>query len=432
LVLFFRKELLSVVIGKTMSFLETFDSTTDPAAQMAQFFTALHTDWRALFAELRANRPVLDLPAMTVVSRWADVVEMLSRNETFRVTYAPHMDPSVGPFMLARDGAIENWRDKAAMRTLLRWDDLPAIRATAASTAAAALSAATQGPAGVFDVVTTVSRLVPLKTVQTSFGFPGPDDATMLAWSRATQADMFHNLTHDAGLLQTDTAAGQAMQAWVANFVDARQPWADAAGEDTVSRLLRLAASGLSGLDRQGVISNICGLLVGAIETTSQAIVNATEQILLNPTQAPIAIQAAQANDTATLDAIVWEALRFNPMTTFVLRIAAQPAVIAPGATYQANVPAGRVVAAGIGSAMFDPAVFTSPDDFQSRPRNLYLHVGFGAHICLGQYVAYEIVPETIRQILLVPGLHLLPQGASAVANAGGPFAESFKLGYGA
>jgi cytochrome P450 len=64
------------------------------------------------------------------------------------------------------------------------------------------------------------------------------------------------------------------MQAWVANFVDARQPWANAAGEDTVSRLLRLTGLGLSGLDRQGVISNVCGLLVGAIETTSQAIVN--------------------------------------------------------------------------------------------------------------------------------------------------------------
>jgi cytochrome P450 len=415
-----------------MSFLDTFDNTIDPAAKVAQFFGALQGDWRALFAELRETRPILDLPVMTVVSRWADVVDLLSRNETFQVTYAPHMDPSVGPFMLARDGAVQNWRDKAAMRTLLRWDDLPAIRATAGETASSALAAVTQGAGGVFDVVAAVSRLVPLKTVQRCFGFPGPDDATMLAWSRATQADMFHNLTNVSALLQADIAAGQAMQAWVASFIDARQPWADATGEDTVARILRLTGSGLSGLDRQGVISNICGLLVGAIETTSQAIVNATEQILLNPAQAALAIQAAHAGDNKTLDAVVWEALRFSPMTTFVLRVAAQPAVIAPGTDHQVTVPAGRVVAAAIGSAMFDPAVFPGPDDFQTRPRNLYLHVGFGAHICLGQYVAYEIIPETIRQILLIPGLHLLPNGGSAVDAAGGPFAESFKLGFGA
>jgi cytochrome P450 len=254
----------------------------------------------------------------------------------------------------------------------------------------------------------------------------------MLAWSHATQADMFHNLTNDSAVQRANIAAGQAMQAWVANFVDARQPWADAAGEDTVSRLLRLTGQRLSGLDRQGVISNVCGLLVGAIETASQAIVNATEQILLHPAQATLATQAAQKGDNAALDAIVWEALRFNPMTTFVLRVAAQPAVLAPGSSHQVTVPAGRVVAAGIGSAMFDPGVFPGPDDFQTRPRDLYLHVGFGAHICLGQYVAYEIIPEAVRQILLVSGLHLLPQGGSAVDNAGGPFAESFKLGFSA
>ena len=414
-----------------MSFLETFDGLTDPNAQMALFFGALRADWRALFAELRETRPVLDLPAMTVVARWSDVVDVLSRNETFRVTYAPHMDPSVGPFMLARDGAVQNWRDKSAMRTLLRWDDLPAIRATAGEVASDALRAATQATDGAFDVVTTVSRLVPLRVVQRCFGFPGPDDATMLAWSRATQADMFHNPANSAALLQADTAAGQAMQAWVAAFIDARQPWAGATGEDTVSRLLRLTGLGLSGLDRQGVISNVCGLLVGAIETTSQAIVNATEQILLNPAQADLATKAAQTGDNTRLDAVVWEALRLNPMTTFVLRVAAAPAVIAPGCNHQVTVAAGRVVAAGIGSAMFDPAVFPAPDDFQARPRDLYLHVGFGAHTCLGQYVAFEIIPETVRQLLLVAGLHLLPDGASLVGNAGGPFAESFKLGFG-
>ena len=415
-----------------MGFLDTYDDTADPSARMALFYGALRADWRALFAELRETRPVLELPAMTVVTRWADVVDVLSRNETFRVTYAPHMDSSVGPFMLARDGAVQNWRDKSAMRTLLRWDDLPAIRAKAGEVASAALRAATPGTGGVLDVVAIVSRLVPLRTVQSGFGFPGPDDETMLAWSRATQADMFHNPSNISVLMQADTAAGQAMQAWVGGFVDRRQPWAQAPGDDTVSRLLRLTGSGLSGLDRQGVVSNVCGLLVGAIETTSQAVVNATEQILLDPAQAGLATQAAQNGDNAALDAIVWEALRFNPMTTFVARVAAQPAVVAPGSAHQVTVAAGRVVAAGIGSAMFDPAVFPGPDDFQVRPRDLYMHLGFGTHTCLGQYVAYEIIPETIRQLLLVPGLRLLPGSGSVVDNAGGPFAESFKLGYGA
>ena len=65
-----------------MSFLDAFDGITDPAARTALFFNALRMDWRSLFAELRETRPILDLPVMTVVTRWADVVDLLSRNET--------------------------------------------------------------------------------------------------------------------------------------------------------------------------------------------------------------------------------------------------------------------------------------------------------------------------------------------------------------
>ena len=339
------------------------------------------------------------------------------------------MDPSVGPFMLGRDDALPNWRDKSVMKALMRWDDVPAIRALVAETAATALAAA---PANTLDVVQTVSRLAPLRVVQSCFGFPGPSDAAMLRWSWATQADMFHNLTNDRRLLDNCIRAGLEMRAWVRTFLQSREPWHAAAGGDTVSRLLRMTGAGLSGFDAEEVVSNICGLLVGAIETTSQAIVNATEQILLRPDITARAIAAAQANDTAALDAIVWEALRFNPMTTFVIRIAAEDAVLAPGSPHETAVKPGAVLAVGIGSAMFDPGVFPHPDAFEERRRTAYLHTGFGPHECLGQFVAYAIIPETIRQILLLPGIRLLPDGGSAVDMAGGPFAEHFILGHGA
>ena len=413
-----------------MAFLDDLDTlpAADPA-RMGLFFHALRKDWRALFAELRTGRPILPLPAFTVLTRWADVSDALTRPSTFRVSYGPHMDPSVGVFMLGRDDALPNWRDKSVMKALMRWDDVPGIRSFAAETAAAALAGA--GGATV-DVVQTVSRLVPLRVVQSCFGFPGPDDATMLRWSWATQADMFHNLTNDRHLLDNCVRAGTEMRAWVRTFLQTREPWHAASGGDTVSRLLRMTGAGLSGFDAEEVVSNICGLLVGAIETTSQAIVNATEQILLRPDITARAIAAAEANDIATLDAIVWEALRFNPMTTFVIRIAAEDAVVGPGSAHETAIQQGSVLAVAIGSAMFDPGVFTDPDGFHERRRSGYLHTGFGQHECLGQFVAYAIIPETIRQILLLPSIHLLPDGGSAVDTAAGPFAEHFVLGFGA
>ena len=412
-----------------MSFLAALDALPahDPA-RFGLFMQRLRADWRTLFAELRADRPVLPLPVFTVVSRWTDVVDVLSRNETFRVTYAPMMDPSVGPYMLGRDGAEENWRDKSVMRALLRWEDLPGIRALAAATAAQALAAV--APPTV-DVVQTVSRLVPLRVVQRCFGFPAPDEA-MLRWSWASQADMFHNLANAKPRHDACVQAGAEMRDWVRGFLAARRPWDQAAGDDAVSRLLRMTAAGLSGLDAEQVVSNICGLLVGAIETSSQAIVNATEQILLRPEVAARALQAARGNQEAEFDAIVWEALRFNPMTTFVLRVAAGDAVLGPGTPYETRVAAGTRVAVGIGSAMFDPGVFPDPDAFLARRRTSYLHTGFGPHECLGQFVAYAIIPETIRHILLMPGLRRREGDGSRVDFAGGPFAEHFVLAHGA
>ena len=68
---------------------------------------------------------VLDTPLFVVVSRWTDVIELLSRPGTFNVNNVRSMDPSVGPFMLARDLTELNWHDKSIMRSIMRYEDLP-------------------------------------------------------------------------------------------------------------------------------------------------------------------------------------------------------------------------------------------------------------------------------------------------------------------
>jgi cytochrome P450 len=413
-----------------MAFLEEYDALApdDAQARIGLFFHWVQRDARALFSELRQRRPVLDMPLFLVVSRWPDVIELLSRPGTFNVNNVRSMDPSVGPFMLARDLTELNWHDKSIMRSILRYEDLPGIRAFASATSAAVL--AESAKASSIDITTTISRFVPVRVVQDCFGFPGPDVATMARWSKATQYDMFYNPLNDPQIHAANVQAGTEMQQWVRGFLEQRKPWASARGEDAVSRLLRMTQAGFSALDPTRVVSNICGLLVGAVETMSQAINHATEQILLRPGIAARAIAAAKANDISTLDPIVWEALRFNPIAPFVQRIAHEDSVLAPGSNHATPIKAGRIVAAAIGSAMFDPDVFPDPDGFhEDRPGHLYLHTGFGHHECLGKYVALTVVPEVIRHILMLPGVHLLEGDDGKIDNAGGPFPEHFTLG---
>jgi cytochrome P450 len=198
--------------------------------------------------------------------------------------------------------------------------------------------------------------------------------------------------------------------------------------KDIVSRLAGLARSKQAAMGAERLVSNVCGLLVGAIETMSQAIVQAVEQILLRSDVTAQAIQAARAADVAPFDAIVWEALRFNPITPLVARFCERDAVLA-AATDAVPVKQGTVVAACIGSAMFDAAKFPDPDKFlPGRPFDSYLHFGYGHHECLGKYVGIVAIPEAVRQVLLVPGIHLLPGTEGAIDFQNQAFPERFMV----
>ena len=417
-----------------MSFLGEYDgiAATDPQGQVAVAFRWLRSNWREMYQELRQNRPIFKTPAFTFVSRWGDVIEVLSQNELFSVRgYRDKMDPAIGPHMLARDGTSINWQDKSVMRSVLPWDDLGEVRSLAGDIARESLKA----QRGRVEVVSALSRLVPLRIVQRYFGFPGPTgahgnpdatDATMLAWSKATQWDIFHNPTNDATVHAKSVEAGEAMRAYVWTLLDSKRRNLDVF-KDPVSRVVRLVGGGDSGMGLDRAVTNVCGLLVGAIETTAAAITQAAEQILLRPDVLARAIALAQSDSLGPFADIVWEALRFNPVATLVFRYCERDTIIAGGTSYATPVTKGTVLAAGIGSAMFDETAYPNPSDFQpGRPFDNYLHFGMGYHECLGKYVAMKMIPEAIRQLMLLPGLQLLPGDEGKIDFQNGAFPETF------
>ena len=127
-----------------MTFLEQYDAidASQPAQKLALFFKYVRGEPDTLFSEPRANRPIFVTPAATMVTRFADVQEVLSRARIFSVRlYAPKMDPSVGPFMLARSDETEiNRRDKSIMTAMLSMNDLPRIQKTVEDLAEAAIA----------------------------------------------------------------------------------------------------------------------------------------------------------------------------------------------------------------------------------------------------------------------------------------------------
>ncbi len=391
-----------------------------------------------LFGLIRNIRPNLSVPGANgpvFITRFDDVCEALERPEVFNVIYAPMMDPSVGPFMLGRDNTTINQRDKGIMRALMQREDLPRIRETVKQLSKNAI--APHLIDGKIDVVKHVSRLVPLQLTGEYFGFPGPDIETMARWSFKTQHDMFHNNSGDERVHAANVQSGLEMKtyldSWIPERVEALRE--NPALDDILCRLLKLKTPEEIGFGDDRIASNIMGTLVGGIETTSQAVAQILQQLFNRPEMLAGAIDAAN-NDDELLFAYCWEALRFDPITPFVIRHCSEDYKIASGTMRSLKIKAGRTVLISTRSAMRDGRELPSPRKFTiDRPEYHYLHTGYGLHTCLGNQISRVQIPEIVRQLLLLPEVkELVPisKDGSPYLEEGveSPFPETYVLGF--
>lgn len=166
-----------------MTFLAEFDATADsPPAEVGVVIRWLRSDWSGMYAELRADRPILPTSAFTMITRATDVLAILGQPSLYSVrANRRSMDPAVGPFMLARDETDLNWQEKGLMQALLRWEDLPHARAIAEEVSRDAIARASDagGAAPSLDIVPAIARAVPLAIVQRFFGFDAPAEAML-------------------------------------------------------------------------------------------------------------------------------------------------------------------------------------------------------------------------------------------------------------
>lgn len=392
----------------------------------------------AVFAELRERRPVLLTPPggpfgrIGMVTRMADVRDVLERWTVFTVRpYAPKMDDVVGPFMLARDDTEINQRDKGLMLAVLSRGDLPAVREAVGSLCEQAI--AKDRAAGEIDVVGRLGRGVSLALCASYFGFPGSEPTALARWSRATQHDMFHNLLGDPAVHERNLAAGREMWAHLDELIPRRRAElaADPMRDDILSRLLRLRPPAAIGFDQERVAANVMGLLVGMVETTSAAVVQAVDRLLDRPDDLASATVAARRGDHDAVSRHVWEALRFDPVNPFVARLSVAPYTVAAGTRFATEFPPGTLMLAATRSAMRDPAALPEPETYRTdRPAHAYLHLGYGPHACLGAHISRVHVPETVRQLLLLPGLRRAEGPAGRPDFQGGPFPERFTVAF--
>jgi cytochrome P450 len=360
----------------------------------------------ATFA-LRNVKPTLLVGELAVVTRFADVLEVLDNDASFRVVpiYAREMEQTTGSFILGMDDHELYEREAKFLRAAVLPGDLERVRTIVEARARELLDAASLK--GVLDVATGYAHKIALAVVAEHFGVSGPNEATMSRWMRTIFWDLFLNQTKRTSLTEAARRSAAELHSHLeeqASGIRTRLRRGESTGDDFFSRLVRTQRE--FGIDDSGVRRNIGGIIVGAVDTVSKAIVHAFDQLLRRPDILAKARAAAQALEKAEVAAFAFEALRFNPHNSFIIRHCAADFRLARGTDRETLIVAGTTTYASTLSAMFDSSVLLSPHEFRTdRPWEHYVHFGHGMHRCFGERFNRVIVPEAIRALLLRPNV---------------------------
>ena len=243
------------------------------------------------------------------------------------------------------------------------------LRPAVAAEAAALLAAA--GPE--FDLLTDVAEPLAVTVIAELLGVPVPDRHRLRPWSAAIVR--MYEVTRTPEVEAAALTASREFAGYLADLASRRR--ADPR-DDLLSHLVAVR-DGTDRLSADELVASAILLLNAGHEASVNALGGGVVALLRHPAEL-----ARLRADRALIPTAVEEMIRYDPPLHMFIRTAAEDVKVA-GVT----IPAGAEVAALLGAANRDPAVFADPDSFDVA-RDPNPHVGFGAglHFCLGAPLA--------------------------------------------
>lgn len=379
------------------------------------------------FAFFRRWKPVVKMKGMVLTSRYDDVREVFANDRDFGVVYKPKLDVIMGgqPFFLGMGDTAQYREDVAAMRKVVRRDDLPVLAQRVEAMAEQIVAAAPNR----IEVVDTLVRRVTFAVLGDYFGVPDPGDGALPVWGTRLFEFQFADQGNDPALLVEVEEIAPALRAHIQDQIELRR---NAPGKDDVlSRCLAEQKAGTPGFTDAQIRTALMGFVVGGPPQPPMVVPQAMEQLLRRPNALLCAQSAARAGNDALLAAHVLEAMRFDPLAPGLPRVALNDAVIARGTRHQASVAKGDTVLAAFASAMMDPRRVANPRRFDpTRPASDYIHFGYGLHQCFGIHINQATLHLMLKPLLRRPNLRRAGGRAGRLIK-NGAFAESLTVEWG-
>ena len=329
-----------------------------------------------VWAPLRRWRPVLKVGKAVVLTRHEDVRGVLERDDVFSVTYGEHMEAVTGPFILGWDDGPEYRAEAGALHAAVHPEDLGRVAAlTRARSEEALASGRPLDAVALADEVTGAG-------LDVYFGLPAVAGVAKRDDARAVFRAVFLDGDTPAVMADGKRAAGGIVADVEAAMAALR---ASATSADTL--LARLLAAG--DLPDEAIPRNLLGLVAAWAASVPRAFSLALDALLDRPAELARVRAAAVRGDERAVAQLLLEGLRLQPQAPFLVRVAREPYVIAPGAPREHHVKPGDAVIAVTMSSMRDKLRLDAPKALRDdRPDADYLHFGAGIHACFGAQIS--------------------------------------------
>ena len=354
---------------------------------------------RKIFSVLRAVAPITwRLPVWVkayenngtiLVTKYADVIEVLNRNKDFETVFAPRMTALTNGqnFFLGMPYGNEFTQDIENMRECVNFLDVQILGQRA-------LKMARIRAMQPISDIENFAGLIVAEIMLDYFGLTRIAPADLLLTTTLMFAYLFTDTQADPYLDKQALAASARMNAAVDAAIATRKT-SGLKYDDVLGRALIIQAAGRPRMDDVSIRNNFMGTIAGAVPSIAQAAANIVKQLQM-PGIKDAAADAARAGTDETWLGYVMEGWRFNPIDIIMYRRAVRDTKL----RYR-NIPNDTMVILGTFSAMFDPDKIDNPDSFvPGRPDDNYLFFGHGMHECFGKYITRAVLPAILKPIM--------------------------------
>lgn len=342
---------------------------------------------RVAFAFFRTFWPIPKFGRLVIITRDADVRDVLAQHDIFRVPYGPEMKELGGgkaTFVLGLEG-VEQRRQHDLIRGLIGEQDAKWLIQRTRQIADTLIDASE----GRIDVMKDLITRVASETCAEFFGLDVDDPDAFAEWSMSISALLFADPFGKPATRKLALAGAARVRSVIEAAMVAPPMPPEGLGKTILQRLVD------TGTPKDEILAVMVGMITGFIPTTTLAAGNIIEELLRKPdgldAVAAAAKKARSGDDPSArdrLEQLLFEAARLNPaLNPGQWRYAAQDGTVTTAGSHR--IVAGSVLLVATASAMRD-----------HRSRGYELVFGSGVHACLGKTLAMAQITAIFEALL--------------------------------